>query len=219
MLKPKNGFTIIELLVLVVIIGILAFITIISYSVIIDRANDAKLAADLKNGSSKIKSYYSTYGSYPASLNASGCPNASGNLPADTNYCVSVSSGNTIYSYTSTSQTYSLVLNSTQNVYLESTETVAQKTFLQCSLARTGLASASTGTAYWSIIRDSSNYTVNFINNSLPDSDGPYTTTSFSQTSSVLAGGSGWYAVITANPSSRTCTTNTITSLTAPLGP
>jgi prepilin-type N-terminal cleavage/methylation domain-containing protein/uncharacterized protein (TIGR02145 family) len=129
MLKPKNGFTIIESLIVVVIIGILAFITLISYSQISSRASDAALVFDLQNAQSKIKAYYSTYGSYPASLNASGCPVASGSLPADTNYCIPVSGSNTVYNYSSSGQTYSLILKSSRNVYYQGTESVAQTTF------------------------------------------------------------------------------------------
>ena len=217
MLKTKNGFTIVELLVLVVIIGILAFISIISYSVIIDRANDAKLAADLKNGSSKIKSYYSTYGSYPASLNASGCPVASGSLPADTNYCVTVSSGNTIYSYSTTGQTFSLVLSSPTSKRLQSTQIISQIAYQSapsCFLSQTGVAGATTGTAYWSLVTGATNYTIQFRNDTLGSYDGPYTTTNLTKVSNVLAVGSNWYAVVSAN-NSDSCTTGTITSLAA----
>lgn len=81
------------------------------------------------------------------------------------------------------------------------------------TLARTGTASASKGTASWSAVAGATSYTVQFTNNSLPDADGPYTTTALTQTSNVLAGGSGWFATVQAN-NSAACTTNTITSLT-----
>lgn len=48
--KQTDGFTIVELLVVIVVIGILASITIVSYSGIRERAN----YASLKNGLSAI---------------------------------------------------------------------------------------------------------------------------------------------------------------------
>lgn len=45
----RNGFTIVELLIVVVIVGILASITVVSYNGITGRANDASLQSDLRN--------------------------------------------------------------------------------------------------------------------------------------------------------------------------
>lgn len=45
----RNGFTIVELLIVVVIIGILASITVVSYNGVTGRANDATLQSDLRN--------------------------------------------------------------------------------------------------------------------------------------------------------------------------
>jgi prepilin-type N-terminal cleavage/methylation domain-containing protein len=90
------GFTIVELLVVIVVIGILAAITIVSYTGISQKANNASLVSDLTNASQQLKLYYVDHGTYPTSIDAgTGCP-----TPADTNYCLKVSSGNTI-AYTS----------------------------------------------------------------------------------------------------------------------
>lgn len=45
----QNAFTIVELLIVIVIIGILAAITIVSYTGITQRANEATLKSDLAN--------------------------------------------------------------------------------------------------------------------------------------------------------------------------
>ena len=45
--KKQTGFTIVELLIVIVIIGILAAITVVAYSNIQQRANNSKIASDL----------------------------------------------------------------------------------------------------------------------------------------------------------------------------
>lgn len=89
--QVSPAFTIVELLIVIVIIGILAAITIVSYTGITNRANQATLQADLSNASKKIKMYYALYNTYPASMTSSDsgityCP--SGSTPADNNYCI-----------------------------------------------------------------------------------------------------------------------------------
>src|SRR5674476_814160 len=85
--KPRtaHGFTIVELLVVIVVIGILAAITIVSYTGITNRANIAVLQSDLSNASNQLKVYQATYGSYPTALNGSYCPTAP---TADTALCL-----------------------------------------------------------------------------------------------------------------------------------
>lgn len=98
------GFTIVELLVVIVIIGILASITIVSYTGITQKATVATLQADLSNSSNQLKMYQATYGSYPTSLDASNCPL----LPtADTTLCLKASSTNT-FSYTPSATSFYL---------------------------------------------------------------------------------------------------------------
>ena len=59
------GFTIVELLVVIVVIGILAAITIVSYTGISQRARDATLKSDLTNASTQVQLDYVTNGVYP----------------------------------------------------------------------------------------------------------------------------------------------------------
>ena len=49
----RRGFTIVELLIVVVIIAILATITIVTYNGIVNRASDTAVMSDLKNATSK----------------------------------------------------------------------------------------------------------------------------------------------------------------------
>src|SRR5476651_2497707 len=82
--KPA-GFTIVELLVVIVVIGILAAITIVSYAGISQKAVVTSLTSDLDNASRQLKLYQVDHGSYPtAPLTVTGnnyCPSD------DNKYC------------------------------------------------------------------------------------------------------------------------------------
>ncbi|MDB5161772.1 MAG: hypothetical protein JWM52_280 [Candidatus Saccharibacteria bacterium] len=60
-----NGFTIIELLIVIVIIGILASITIISYTGVTQRTNTSNAAAAAQSVAQKVIVYNSETGTYP----------------------------------------------------------------------------------------------------------------------------------------------------------
>ncbi len=61
----KSGFTIVELLIVVVVIGVLAAIVIVAYSGIQARARDARRLADIQTVSKALQLYYIDNGSYP----------------------------------------------------------------------------------------------------------------------------------------------------------
>lgn len=64
----KSGFTIVELLIVIVVIGILAAITIVAYNGIQNRANDTAVQADLKAFATKMGLYQADNGAYPTAL-------------------------------------------------------------------------------------------------------------------------------------------------------
>jgi prepilin-type N-terminal cleavage/methylation domain-containing protein len=66
--KPSRGFTIVELLIVVVVIAILAAITIVAYNGIRDRAQAAALQADLSGAAKKIALDQVNNSAYPESL-------------------------------------------------------------------------------------------------------------------------------------------------------
>lgn len=63
--KKTSGFTIVELLIVVVVIAILASITIVSFNGIQNRAHDASVQNDLKLLSEQVQIYYAMNGSLP----------------------------------------------------------------------------------------------------------------------------------------------------------
>jgi len=64
----KHGFTIVELLVVIVVIGILAAITIVSYAGITNRATIASIQSDLTSASTLLKMDQITTESFPTTL-------------------------------------------------------------------------------------------------------------------------------------------------------
>ena len=96
-LKPnlyKSAFTIVELLVVIVIIGILAAITIVSFTGISQKAIATSLQSDLSSAKKQIALYYIDHGAYPVDLDTNKCPRDSTST-ADTKYCLKPSNGNT----------------------------------------------------------------------------------------------------------------------------
>lgn len=64
-LRLRSGFTIVELLVVVVVIAILASITIVTYNGITSRATEAAVKSDLKSAASALSLDYAKSGTYP----------------------------------------------------------------------------------------------------------------------------------------------------------
>jgi len=107
--RKQSAFTIVELLVVIVVIGILAAITIVSYTGISNKATVASLQSDLSNAKKQLALYYVDHGAYPVSIDDSTkCPKDSVGT-ADTRYCLKPSTGNAS-SYYPTSATYSTYL-------------------------------------------------------------------------------------------------------------
>lgn len=71
--NKKSGFTIIELLIVIVIIGILAAITIISFTGVSRRASNTNRIATAKQAVDLINSYIGAKGAYPDATGASMC--------------------------------------------------------------------------------------------------------------------------------------------------
>lgn len=67
MAKRQTGFTIVELLIVIVVIAILAAISIVAYNGIQQRARAAQMTSDLVNAAKKFELYNVDNGVYPTS--------------------------------------------------------------------------------------------------------------------------------------------------------
>ena len=68
--NTQKGFTIVELLIVIVIIGILAALVIVAYGGIQSRAMDTSVQTDMRNFASKVNNYNAEFGVYPGMTNA-----------------------------------------------------------------------------------------------------------------------------------------------------
>jgi prepilin-type N-terminal cleavage/methylation domain-containing protein len=64
--KHKSGFTIVELLIVIVVIGILALLVITTYSGIQAKARNAKRQSDIKSLQTQLEAFFSQNGYYPS---------------------------------------------------------------------------------------------------------------------------------------------------------
>jgi prepilin-type N-terminal cleavage/methylation domain-containing protein len=63
--KQNKGFTIVELLIVIVVIGILALLVITTYAGIQAKARNTKRQTDLKSLQTKLEAFYNDNGYYP----------------------------------------------------------------------------------------------------------------------------------------------------------
>ena len=104
-MRKHYGFTIVELLVVIVVIAILAALIIFSFVGIRQRADTTSMQTDLTNNSHKLRAYQAIYSSYPTALDGSNCPTAPN---VDPNYCVKFSNGTTLALYSGTTTAFTL---------------------------------------------------------------------------------------------------------------
>lgn len=66
MIKSKSGFTIVELLIVIVVLAILAAISIVAYNGVQERARNAQREQDIKTIAKALEMYYLDEGAYPS---------------------------------------------------------------------------------------------------------------------------------------------------------
>lgn len=109
--KKQSGFTIVELLIVVVVIAILAAITIVSYNAITDRTKQSAAQSLVEQVNKKILAYAVVNGeTYPPDLDAIGI---SASDQANLQYSVNYSASPPTYGLTATNGKYSYYTSST----------------------------------------------------------------------------------------------------------
>jgi Tfp pilus assembly protein PilE len=94
------GFTLVELLIIIIVIGILATLTVVSYSEVQEQAAESSVKSDLQNAAAQLEKDRARDGVYPATAQAAN--KGDGLLASDGNtltyvvrsngYCVAVAS-------------------------------------------------------------------------------------------------------------------------------
>lgn len=83
--NKDSGFTIVELLIVIVIIGILATVVIVSYNGITKKARESTLMSDLNNDARLLEMYKVENGDYPAEGSEGQVNNSQGLVKSDGN--------------------------------------------------------------------------------------------------------------------------------------
>lgn len=116
-MKSKSGFTIVELLIVIVVIAILATISIVAYNGIQQRASNTKTIAAVNQVIKSVSGYIAANDAYPYPSAASICI-----VPADDGTC-------TIYDTTQRSSNSTLISNLTSISTLPSATPSAHASF------------------------------------------------------------------------------------------
>lgn len=123
----QDGFTIIELLIVIVVIGILAAIVIVAYNGVQDRARASSVKSDLASAKKTLMLYKVDHGTYPT--NASSLADAGLKISNTSSYEMRTNYSNFYYCHDITNNTFSIgaraASSSAQSFYVTSNEPVS----------------------------------------------------------------------------------------------
>jgi prepilin-type N-terminal cleavage/methylation domain-containing protein len=107
--KDQQGFTIVELLIVIVVIGILAALVITTFTGIQQKARDTERTTDIKAMHGQVEAFYAQKGYYPSmtdlnsaawrSTNMKGLDQGALKDPKGATYAVAATSNGTTYGY------------------------------------------------------------------------------------------------------------------------
>jgi len=110
--QKSGGFTIVELLIVIVVIGILAAIVIVAFNGVQERAKVATVQSDLRSFNTVMQAYRAEFGSFPT------VPTASMGIKFTKNiYGVDGQGRNARYCRTPAADEYVLMVNTTSEKY------------------------------------------------------------------------------------------------------
>ena len=146
--QSNSAFTIIELLIVIVIIGILVAITAVSYNGVTKSAKESALKSELKRISTSLELHKAKNGTYPTSLATAIPPIAN---PTNANITYAPLNNGTSYSLTATDTSNpSISLVQTPTTTAQSASSPIQTvTKANCSTTRTMVRDARDNSTYW----------------------------------------------------------------------
>ena len=89
-MQRNRGFTIVELLIVIVVVAILAAISVVAYSGVQQRAQQVKMQTDIAQANKNIQLFAADNGVYPGVIN--DCPS-----PSSTNLCMPEAASGELY--------------------------------------------------------------------------------------------------------------------------
>lgn len=114
----SNGFTVVEMLIVVVVVGILATITVVSYRTVTTNARDQAVSADLQTVAAELGKMKSSTGNFPSSAGFSSDVELS-NTSGETEYTYNYDTTTGSYCLAATGYDFSYHVTSTNSTITE----------------------------------------------------------------------------------------------------